>query len=92
MAKRIYVENMVSSAGNPVPNQFIIRDTYGETFQSYETIIGFKYHATGQIILDHGAWDYSKTTSKYRNMWLDLDSKAVREKIKSGEITLAPLN
>ena len=92
MSKRIYVENMLSSAGNPVPNQFLITDDFCETFQSYETIIGLKYRSTGQIVLDHSAWDYSTTTSKYRNMWLGFDSKAVKAKIASGEITLADLN
>jgi phosphoenolpyruvate synthase/pyruvate phosphate dikinase len=92
MAKRISVKNMVSSAGNPVPNQFIITDDYCETFQSYETTIGLRYRATGQIVLDYGAWDYSTTTSKYRNKWLGFDSKAVKAKIASGEISLANLN
>ena len=92
MAKRIYVENMLSSAGNPVPNQFIITDDFCETFQSYDTTIGIKYRTTGHIVLDHGAWDYSATTSKYRNMWLGFDSKTVQRKIDSGEIVLSDLN
>jgi len=92
MAKRISVKNMVSNAGNPVANQFVITDDYCETFQSYETTIGLRYRSTGQIVLDDSAWDYSRTTSKYRNMWLGLDSKAVKEKIASGEITFADLN
>ena len=92
MAKRISVKNMVSNAGNPVANQFVITDDFCETFQSYETTIGLRYRSTGQIVLDDSAWDYSTTTSKYRNMWLGLDTKAVKEKIASGEITLADLN
>ena len=40
MAKRISVKNMVSNAGNPVANQFVITDDFCETFQSYETTIG----------------------------------------------------
>ena len=92
IGKRISVRNMESSAGNPVSNQFIIMFDNYESFQSYETIIGVKNHSTGRIVLDDSAWDYSRTTSKYRNMWLGLDSKAVKEKIASGEITFADLN
>tara|TARA_R100000458_G_scaffold58105_1_gene65470 strand:+ start:1097 stop:1375 length:279 start_codon:yes stop_codon:yes gene_type:complete len=92
MAKRIYVENMLSSAGNPVPNQFVITDDFVETFQSYDTTIGIRYRASGRIVLDYGAMDYSATTSKYRNMWLGFDSKTVQRKIDSGEIVLSDLN
>ena len=45
-----------------------------------------------RITLDKYYYNYSKTTSKYRNMFLQLDSKEVEKKIASGEIELANLN
>ena len=92
IGKRISVRNMESSAGNTVANQFIITFDNYEGFQSYTTLIGVKDYSNGQIVLDKRAWDYSTTTSKYRNMWLGLDSKAVKAKIQSGEILLTELN
>ena len=71
------VENMVSSSGNYVPNQFIITDDGREIFQSYETIIAIK--DKGKIILDNDALDYSKTTSKYLYMFLGMDRKAIKK-------------
>ena len=70
------VENMVSSRGNYVPNQFIITDDGREIFQSYETIIAIK--DKGKIILDNDALDYSNTTSKYLYMFLGMDRKAIK--------------
>ena len=91
LGKRISVRNMESSSGNAVANQFIITFDDYEAFQSYRTLIGVK-NSDGRIVLDKSAWDYSTTTSKYRNMWLGLDSKAVKAKIQSGEIVLSDLN
>ena len=71
------VENMVSSRGSYVPNQFIITDDKGrEIFQSYGTIIAVV--DDGEIILDNNALDYSKTTSKYLYMFLGMDRKAIK--------------
>lgn len=85
------VENMTSSRGNVVPNQFIIRDGCGSSyFQSYDTIIA-KVNQ-GKVYLDERAWDYSRTTGKYRNMFLDEDKKTTERKIASGEYELVDLN
>ena len=82
------VENMVSSRGNYVPNQFIITDDEGrEIFQSYETIIAIKDN--GKIILDSDALDYSKTTSKYLYLFLGMNRKDI---IKDKNITYKNLN
>ena len=72
------VENMVSSRGKYVPNQFIITDDKGrEFFQSYETIIAIK--DKGKITLDNNALEYSRTTSKYLYMFLGMDRKAIKK-------------
>ena len=81
------VENMVSSRGNYVPNQFIITDDGREIFQSYETIIAIK--DKGKIILDNDALDYSRTTSKYLYLFLGMNRKEI---IKDKNITYECLN
>jgi len=45
-----------------------------------------------RITLDVNYWDYSKTTSKYRNEFLGESTKETKAKIKSGEYKLADLN
>jgi hypothetical protein len=97
------VENMTSSNGNKVANQFII---YGqdsdcddvrilETFQSYESVIAQKcwYQSGHKVIeLDRKYWNYSRTTAKYRNQFLGETTKETQKKIDSGEYILTDLN
>lgn len=77
-----------------VKNQFLIKDEQNGLliFQSYDSIIATKSMETGKIILDKEFWDYSTTTSKYRNQFLNEDKQATLKKIKSGEYTLSNLN
>lgn len=46
----------------------------------------------GQILLDKNCWDYSVTTGKYRNQFLDETKKETQAKIDSGEYILTDLN
>ena len=85
------VLNMTSPKGNFVPNQFIIWTDEEQFFQSYQTIIG-KRDIKGNITLDKNRWNYSVTTSKYRNLWLGMNTKEVKDAIKSGTIILDNLN
>ena len=82
---------MESPNGNKVANQFEIYTDEGKYFQSYRSIIAFKDNK-GQVFLDDYYWDYSRTTSKYRNMFLNEGINDTREKIKSGEYKLKNLN
>ena len=84
------VENMTSSKGNAVPNQFIITDKGKEYFQSYNSIIAVK--EKGQVKLDSYLWDYSVTTGKYRNDFLGEGIADTRKKIKDGTYKLTNLN
>lgn len=85
------VTNMTSNKGNFIPNQFIIDDDNGNRFfQSYNSII--VKISNGQIFLDESFWDYSKTTGKYRNLFLWETKKETESKIKSGEYILTNLN
>jgi hypothetical protein len=84
------VENMYGVNGNKVANQFIIRDGNKITFQSYTTVIAIKEN--GLVTLDKNSWNYSATTSKYRNIFLDETTAETKKKIKSGIYNLADLN
>jgi len=84
------VENMTSTRGNAVPNQFIITDNGDEYFQSYRSIIAKR--SKGKIYLDDYYWDYSVTTGKYRNEFLGEGIAETRKKIASGEYVLTNLN
>ena len=97
------VQNMTSSRGNSVPNQFIITHAgqvrFGEeitvngcdVFQSYDSIIAIKSDCN-EVYLDSRYWDYSVTTGKYRNQFLGETKKETERKIASGEYILTNLN
>lgn len=83
-----------SSKGNDVPNQVRIITKGYEYFQSYNSIIVvIDYTKENKIVwLDEYYWNYSRTTSKYRNEFLEEDTETIKKKIKSGEYKLANLN
>ena len=83
---------MRNNNGNKVPNQFIIEDDNGsEYFQSYDSMI-VKRDEDGEISLDWNYWNYSRTTSKYRNIFLNETTQDTKRKIDSGEYRLVDLN
>jgi len=77
MGKLPKVENF-----NGVPNQFIIYSEEGILFQSYSSPIVLKFKGKTYIFRD---WDYSKTTGKYRNIFLREDKKTTLKKLKNKE-------
>jgi len=99
------VRNMTNSNGRAVPNQFFISGIspesfqigvkyetgiLGYAFQSYQSVIVFMYR--GRVYLDCNKWDYSKTASRYRNLFLGETTKETQVKIDSGEYILTNLN
>ncbi len=85
-----HVINMTNNRGNKVKNQFRIYTTGGSIFQSYNsTIVKIE---NGKTYIDLNKWDYSKTTGKYRNIFLNENKKETEKKIKSGEYILIDLN
>jgi hypothetical protein len=46
----------------------------------------------GNVTLDKHYWDYSTTTSRYRNQFLREKTAETRQKINSGVYKLADLN
>ena len=89
--KGIFMSHMRSAQGNIIANQFIIYAPNGSIFQSYNTIIAIKSFGE-KTILDRDSWDYSVTTGKYRNQFLNEGIAETRKKIESGEYILADLN
>ena len=84
------VQNMTSNKGNKIANQFIIYTDTGSIFQSYNSSI-VKIDS-GKTYLDVNKWNYSTTTGKYRNIFLNEKRKDTEKKIKSGEYILTDLN
>ena len=91
MREKINVQNMVSDRGNNIANQFIIRTNKWRYFQSYNSIIVF-IDNNNKVFLDEYYWDYSRTTGKYRNNFLNEYIEETRNKIKNGEYKLKNLN
>ena len=84
------VKNLESTNGNKVANQFIIYTDNGRIFQSYDSVI--VEIKNSEVTLDEYYWNYSKTTSKYRNIFLGETTKETEAKIKNGTYKLAKLN
>jgi len=93
------VRNMTSSKGNKIANQFIITDREDDydivVFQSYDSVIVRQHNrvdgSTGTLLDEH-YWDYSVTTSRYRNQFLGETKAETQKKIDSGEYILTNLN
>ena len=89
------VENITSNNGNKIANQFIITDDEdNKYFQSYSSMIvkkGYENNKYG-VYLDQKYWNYSNTTGKYRNIFLNETIKDTRAKIKNGTYILTDLN
>ena len=65
-----------------VKNQFVISDNGNTYFQSYNSII-VKRDINNKITLGNN-WDYSKTTGRYRNLFLNETKKETEKKIADG--------
>jgi hypothetical protein len=84
------ITNLTSNKGNKIANQFELRTENAVYFQSYDSMI-VKIE-NGKTYLDSTYWDYSKTTGKYRNIFLGEDKKETERKIKAGIYILINLN
>lgn len=84
------IETMQSPNGGDVPNQIIIRCDGFAVFKSYDSTIAVR--SNGKVCLDRKYWDFSRTTDRYRNVFLGEDKKETMRKIDDGTYTLADLN
>ncbi len=55
-------------------------------------MIAKRHISAGVVTLDADRWDYSVTTSKYRNQFLGMSTAQVKRDIKAGRIALVNLN
>jgi hypothetical protein len=90
--KAVGVSPMYSKrSGRAVANQYKIYIDGGVLFQSYNVIIAAKMN-DGGVYLDANYWNYSRTTGKYRNQFLNEYIEYTREQIKNGNYKLTNLN
>ena len=94
----ITVENMRGRTGLPIPTQLVLthKETGTKWFNSYGvTVAKLTPDARtfgGRVQLDHKYWNYSTTTNKYRNQFLDMTTAEIEARIKDGTFTLSDLN
>ena len=85
-------EYFYGRTGRQIPNQIKIFLENGVLFESYGSKIAFcPYDSTEKTRLDTHYWNYSQTTGKYRNEFLNEGIAETRKKIKSGEYELVSL-
>ena len=84
--KKIKVYNI-----NDRPNQFLIVTPDAHYYQSYKSLIAMRTNE-GKIYLDINKWDYSTTTGKYRNIFLNENKSLTQKKINSNIYLLVDLN
>jgi hypothetical protein len=85
------IEKMSTPGGNPSQNQTIHHDDEKSVFVSYGTKIA-EIAESNRVTLDRSYWDYSATTGRYRNKFLNEGIAETRKKIASGEYKLTNLN
>jgi len=64
----------------------------GTYLQSYNSIIAFRSFKDRKVYLDREKWNYSATTAKHRNAFLNETTKETQRKIDDGVYILADLN
>lgn len=77
---------IIPKARQLAPNQIVMELPTYSVFQSYDSTIAIK-HDDGTIELGSD-WNYSRTTSKYRNQFLDMTTKEIKTDIKHGTIVV----
>ena len=85
------VEQMINNNYNPAANQFVISGEGKKIFQSYDSIIAIVDYNNKTIELGED-WNYSRTTSKHRNIFFndyvnmpDLGTlEGIRKALKNG--------
>lgn len=87
------IRQLINTNGNPAANQFVISNSGGVYFQSYNSVVA-KIANHGNIALSTD-WEYSNTTRKHlytflRQQGFDIydNAKAIRSAIKDGRIVL----
>jgi len=63
-------------------NQFVVKFEKGQIFQSYKSIVAVTFYNFEKYFLG-SAWSYSRTTGKYRNIFLNNTKEDVLKDIKN---------
>lgn len=77
--------NAVSSNGNRVPNQIILKYQHGSILQSYEELVAVKI---GKEIYLSKKHDYSVTTNKYCGAFVGANKAARNAGLENGKYIL----
>ena len=71
-------------------NHLVIENEEGRLFQSYDSVI-VKIDIKGKVTLGRD-WNYSRTTAKYRNMFLGETTRETAKKLADGVYEMVDLN
>lgn len=85
------IENIFTSRGNAVLNQYILHTPEGIFLSSYDLLIAFQ-PIQGKIKLDINNWNISVTTVKYLKQFLGENLITIKKKIALGEYELTDLS
>lgn len=88
-------EAMLTSSGKPAKDQYVLTYEDGSmAFESYGKVIAHRpvNYPNQPIRLDKYYWDYSLTTSRYRNRFLGEPTSETRKRIKNGQYALVSFN
>lgn len=90
--EKVSAKLMLSPRKRLIPHTMIITTEQGQYLQSFDKIVCFKPFSDNPVLLDRKSWKKSKTTTKYRNVFLHEDKKTTEEKIRQGVYKLIDLN
>ena len=101
------VTQLINSKGNPAANQFVISDVPAGKFKDQQSKIAIPHHTgtmfqsynsnicfvddSDMVFLDEKYWNYSRTTSRHRGIFLNESTKETESKIQSGKYVLCNL-
>ena len=88
---RVKVKPLYYRNGSIAKGQYVVTLNDCKVLQSYGSVVAIVFN-DGTIYLDTEKLNYSKTTSYYRNKFLDMSQAEVEQKIKDRQIKLMELN
>lgn len=77
------ISPMITRGGNSAANQFTIQTSEGTYLQSYNSVVAFKSHLGTYLGPDY---NYSRTTSRYVNNFLNTTSTRLKADITTGRV------
>ena len=91
--KKVKIEPLRTTRGGVARNHYVIYTEDGKYLSSYGRIVVYiPNDPSEKTALDKNFYDFSKTTSTYRNIFLKIPSPSVRASIDKGMFLLTNLN